>query len=149
MRTVNCSSVWCPFVFFIVLNISIMLTVTTYRCLKRQWLFPFLHICFISWFTANTLLGYIWVQLGMLNKKQKCLEQRQANENKNTENWKMSMDTIEKTGLTQVLANVGHNGCFTSTFLDICCLKFIFKHSINYEINKIRKGENTVWLRVY
>jgi hypothetical protein len=56
----------------------------------------------------------------------------------------MSMDTIEKTGLTQVLANVGHNGCFTSTFLDICCLKFLFKHSINYEINKIRKGENTV-----
>ena len=24
-----------------------------------------------------------------------------------------------KTGLTQVLANVGHNGCYTSTFLDI------------------------------
>ena len=96
-----------------------------------------------------TGLSYIWVQLGMLNKKQKCLEQRQANENKNTENWKMSMDTIEKTGLTQVLANVGHNRCFTSTFLDICCLIFLFKHSINYEINKIRKGKNTVWLRVY
>ena len=55
----------------------------------------------------------------------------------------MSMDTIEKTGLTQVLANVGHNRCFTSTFLDICCLIFLFKHSINYEINKIRKGKNT------
>ena len=56
----------------------------------------------------------------------------------------MSMDTIEKTGLTQVLANVGQNGCFASTFLDIFCLIFVFKHSINYEINKIRKRKNTV-----
>ena len=52
----------------------------------------------------------------------------------------MSMDTIEKTGLTEVLANVRHNGCFTSTFLDNCYLIFVVKHSINYEINKI---ENT------
>ena len=49
----------------------------------------------------------------------------------------MSMDTIETTGLTQVLANVGHTGGFTSTFLDNCCLIFVFKHSINYEIKKI------------
>jgi hypothetical protein len=28
----------------------------------------------------------------------------------------MSMDTIAKTGLTQVLANVGHNGRFIGTF---------------------------------
>jgi hypothetical protein len=47
------------------------------------------------------------------------------------------MDTIEKTGLTQLLANVGYNGCFTSIFLDNVCLIFVFKHSINYEINKI------------
>jgi hypothetical protein len=40
------------------------------------------------------------------NKNQKYLVQRQANENKNTENGKMSMDTIEKTALTQMLANV-------------------------------------------
>ena len=48
----------------------------------------------------------------------------------------MSMDTLEKTGLTQVLANVGHNGCFTSTFLDKFCLIFVFKHSINYELGQ-------------
>ena len=49
----------------------------------------------------------------------------------------MSMDTIDKMGLTQVLANVRHTGFFTSTFLDNCCLIFVFKHSINYEIKKI------------
>jgi len=48
------------------------------------------------------------------------------------------MDTIDKMGLTQVLANVGHNGCFTSTFLDNVCLIFVFKHSINYEIKYIK-----------
>ena len=53
----------------------------------------------------------------------------------------MSMDTIAKTGLTQVLANVGHNGCFTSTFLDNLCLIYFLKHSINYEINKIKKTQ--------
>jgi hypothetical protein len=52
----------------------------------------------------------------------------------------MSMDIIEQTGLTQVLANVGHTGFFTSTFLDNCCLIFVFKHSINYEINKIKNA---------
>jgi hypothetical protein len=52
----------------------------------------------------------------------------------------MSMGTIEKTGLTQVLANVGHNECFNSTFLDNLCLIFAFKHSINYEINKIKNA---------
>ena len=41
----------------------------------------------------------------MSNKKQKYFAQRQANDNNNTENWNISMDTIEKTGLTQVLAN--------------------------------------------
>ena len=60
----------------------------------------------------------------------------------------MSIDTIYKTRLTEVLANVGHNGCFTSTFLDNYCLIFVFKHSINYEINKIKKRKNTVCLRV-
>ena len=52
----------------------------------------------------------------------------------------MSMDIIEKTGLTHVLANVGHTGFFTSTFLDKCCLIFVFQHSINDEINKIKKA---------
>jgi hypothetical protein len=52
----------------------------------------------------------------------------------------MSMDTVEKMGLTQVLANVGQNGCFTSTFLNKFCLIFVFKHSINYEINKIKNA---------
>ena len=60
----------------------------------------------------------------------------------------MSMDTIEKTGLTQVPVNFGHNGCFTSIVLDNFCLIFVFKHSINYEINKIQKRKNTVCLRV-
>jgi hypothetical protein len=60
----------------------------------------------------------------------------------------MSMDTIAKTGLTQVLANVGHNGCFTSTFLDNLCLIYFLENSINYEINKIKKRKNTVCLRV-
>jgi hypothetical protein len=33
----------------------------------------------------------------------------------------------KKTGLTQVLANVRHNGCFTSTFLDnFCCVSYLF-----------------------
>jgi hypothetical protein len=58
----------------------------------------------------------------------------------------MSMDTIETTGLTQVLVNAGHNGCFTSTFVDNVCLIFVFKHLINCEIYKKRK--NTVCLRV-
>jgi hypothetical protein len=60
----------------------------------------------------------------------------------------MSMDTIEKTVLTQVLANAGHNGCFTSTFLENVFLIFVFKHSINYEIKYIKKRKNTVCLRV-
>ena len=50
----------------------------------------------------------------------------------------MSSYAIKKTRITQVLANVGHNGCFTSTFLDNFCLIFVIKHSINYEINKIK-----------
>jgi hypothetical protein len=50
----------------------------------------------------------------------------------------MSMDTIEKTVLIQVLANAGHKGCFTSTFLDNVFLIFVFKHSINYEIKYIK-----------
>ena len=66
--------------------------------------------------------------------------QRQANEEEKHENWKMSMGTIEKTRLTQVLVNVGHNECFTSTFLNNLCLIFAFKHSINYEINKIKNA---------
>jgi hypothetical protein len=53
----------------------------------------------------------------------------------------MSMDTIEKTVLTQVLANAGHNGCFTSTFLENVFLIFVFKHSINYEIKYIKKTQ--------
>ena len=60
----------------------------------------------------------------------------------------MSMNTIDKAALTEVLVNVGQNGCFTGTFLDMFCLIFVFKHSINYEINKIRKRKNTVCLRV-
>ena len=52
----------------------------------------------------------------------------------------MSMDTIEQTALTQVMANVGHNGCFSSTFLDNFCLIFVFKYSINNEINKIKNA---------
>jgi hypothetical protein len=52
----------------------------------------------------------------------------------------MSMDTIEQTRLIQVLANVGHTGCFTSTFLDNVCLIFVFKHSINYEIKYIKNA---------
>jgi hypothetical protein len=52
----------------------------------------------------------------------------------------MSMNTIEKTVLTKVLANVRHNGCFTSTFLDNVFLIFVFKHSINYDINKIKNA---------
>jgi len=52
--------------------------------------------------------------------------QRQANKTKNTENWKISTDPIEKPGLTQVLANVGHNGWFRSTCLDHFCLIFAF-----------------------
>jgi hypothetical protein len=59
----------------------------------------------------------------------------------------MSMDIIEKMGLTQVLTNVGQNGWFTSTFLNKFCLIFVFKHSIKYEINKIKKRKNTVYLR--
>jgi hypothetical protein len=51
----------------------------------------------------------------------------------------MSMNTIDKAALTEVLVNVGQNGCFTGTFLDMFCLIFVFKHSINYEINKIKK----------
>ena len=70
---------------------------------------------------------------------------------KHTENWKMSMDTIEKMGLTQVLANVGQHGCFTSTFLNKLCLIFVFKHSINYEINKTQEycifENETIWLK--
>jgi hypothetical protein len=50
----------------------------------------------------------------------------------------MSMDTTEKTVLTQVLANAGHKGCFTSTFLDNVFLIYVFKHSINYEIKHIK-----------
>ena len=52
---------------------------------------------------------------------------------KNTENWKMSMYSIEKAGLTQVLAN---------------CLSHIFgMHDINYEINKNKKRRNNVCLK--
>ena len=90
----------------------------------------------------------MWVQWRVHNKKYTYLEQRQANENKNTENWKMSMDTIEQTRLTQVLANVGHIGCYTSTLLDNVCLIFVFKHSISYEIKYIKKRRNIVSLRV-
>jgi hypothetical protein len=52
--------------------------------------------------------------------------QRQANKQKNTENWKINHGHHRKTGLTQVLAKVGHNGCFTSTFLDHICLILVF-----------------------
>jgi hypothetical protein len=52
----------------------------------------------------------------------------------------MSMDTIAKTGLTQVLANVGHNGCFTNIFLDNLYLIYFLENSINYEINKIKNA---------
>ena len=44
---------------------------------------------------------------------------------KKPENKKMSLDIIEKTALTQVPANVGHNGWFTSTFLDNLCVIFV------------------------
>jgi hypothetical protein len=126
-----------PFGFYIILNIIIMLTDTQYPCLKRQWWFPF----YVDALFPESLPIHYWILLwSVSNKMHNYLVQRQANENKNTENWKMSMDTIEKTRLTQVLANVGHNGCFTSTFLDNCCLIFVFKHSINYEINKIKNA---------
>jgi hypothetical protein len=125
------------FGFCTILNITIMLTVTQYPCLKRQCWFPF----YVDALFPESLPIHYWILLwSVSNKMQNYLVQRQANENKNTENWKMSMDTIEKTRLTQVLANVGHNGCFTSTFLDNCYLIFVFKHSINYEINKIKKA---------
>jgi hypothetical protein len=51
------------------------------------------------------------------------------------------MNTIEKRRLSQKLANIGHNGCFTSLFLDNFCLIFVLKHSINYEINKIKNQQ--------
>jgi hypothetical protein len=41
----------------------------------------------------------------------------------------------------------GHNGCFTSTFLDNVFLIFVFKHSINYEIKYIKNRKNTVYLK--
>ena len=47
------------------------------------------------------------------------------------------MDTIAKTGLTQVLANVGHNGCFTNTFLDNLCLIYLKK-----KFNQLRNKQN-------
>jgi hypothetical protein len=128
---VNCSSARYPLV----------LTVAKYPCLKRQWVFRFTYMLyFLNHCQQFTGLDYIWVQWRVSNKKQKYLIQRQANDNNNTENWKMSMDIIEKTGLTQVLANVGHAWFFTSTFLDKCCLIFVLKHSINYEINKIKNA---------
>ena len=46
----------------------------------------------------------------------------------------------QQTRKLKVLENVGHNGCFTSIFLDNVCLIFVFKHSINYEINKIKNA---------
>jgi len=46
----------------------------------------------------------------------------------------MGTDPIEKPGLTQVLANVGHNGWFTSTLLDHFCLIFVFRHSNIYMV---------------
>jgi hypothetical protein len=126
-----------PFGFYIILNITIMLTDTQYPCLKRQWWFPF----YVDALFPESLPIYYWILLwSVSNKMHNYLVHRQANENKNTENWKMSMDTIENTGLTQVLANVGHNGCFTSTFLDNLYLIFVFQHSINYEINKIKNA---------
>jgi hypothetical protein len=141
------------FGFYIVLNITIMLIVTKYPYLKRQWLFPFYvdalfpeSLPILDWTCLHigtmyfTGLDYIWVQMRVSNKKQKYLVQKQANENKNTENWKMGMNTIDKTALTEVLVNVGQNGWFTSTFLDMFCLIFVFKHSINYEINKMKNA---------
>jgi hypothetical protein len=130
-----------PFGFYIVLTITIILTVTKYRCLKRQWLFPFSYMLYFlnhcQYFTGH---DYIWIHWSVSNKKKKYLVQRLTNENKNTENWKMIMGTIAKTGITQVLATVGHNGCFTSTFLDIFCLIHFLKNSINYEIYKIKNA---------
>ena len=52
----------------------------------------------------------------------------------------MSMDITNKTVLTQVLANVGHNEWFRGTFQDHFRLIFIFKPTINYEINKIKNA---------
>ena len=58
------------FVFLIILNITIWLTVT-----KRQWLDFFLRRCFISWITANTFTGldYISVQWRVSYNKQTLL----------------------------------------------------------------------------
>ena len=130
-----------PFGFYIILSITIMLTVTKYPCLKDNDYFLFtLMLYFLNHCQYFTGLDYIWVHRKVSNKKQKYLVHRQINENTNTKNWKMSMNTIEQTRLIQVLANVGHNGCFTSTFLDNIWLIFVFKHSINYEINKIKNA---------
>ena len=62
--------------------------------------------------------------------------QRQSNERQ----LKDEHGPPRKTGLIQVLANVGDNGCFTIFFLEFVCLIFGFKHYINYEINKIKNA---------
>jgi hypothetical protein len=60
--------------------------------------------------------------------------QRQANELKTLKIERWAWTPYKK------LANVGQNRCFTSTFLDIFSLIFVFKHSIIYEINKIKNA---------